>query len=81
MIKKPFRKPPLTPAEKEKSEQDFINGAETKQPTIKEEKIKPLLVRLPESLWKELKQASLDKERTMTELCIDAIRKKVRNKK
>lgn len=79
MNKTKFRKPSLSLSEKKNLEDDFINGADnTPEPTVKEEKIKPLLLRLPESLWKDLKQASFDKETTMTAICLDAIRKKVK---
>lgn len=77
MNKPTFKKKPKTQEEKEQFENEFINKADQSSSQIQEVLIKPLLLRLPESLWRDLKKLAFMKESTMTALCIDAIRKKV----
>lgn len=77
MTKPKLRKPPKTQEERDKIENEFINQADTITPKTENNKIKTMLLRLPEPLWKDLKKLAFMEESTMTSICIEAIRKKV----
>ena len=77
MSKPTFRKPPKTQTEREKYEDDFVSGADKVISDTTKQNIKPLLLRLPEPLWKDLKKLAFLKETSMTSICIDTISKKI----
>jgi hypothetical protein len=79
MNKPKFRPAPKSQAEKEKLENDFINAADSvKTVTNEQEKTKSFLIRLPESVWKDLKTLSFTQEKSMSSICGEAIRKKIK---
>ena len=88
MNKAKFSKPPLTDEEKEKKLEAFINllegptkhKEEQKKTRPKKEKVRPLYLRVPESLWEDIHEIMARTGLSMNAICLELLRPEVRQK-
>ncbi len=93
MNKSKFLKPPLSPQEKEKKAEEFLNFSSQKevkkQETISQEKparilkkepIKPLALRFPISLAEDIAEISAITGLSMNAVCVELLRSKAKEK-
>jgi predicted HicB family RNase H-like nuclease len=88
MSKAKFSKPPLTDEEKEKKLEAFINLSEgsaehkeeQKKTRPKKEKVKPLYLRVPESLWEDIHEIMALTGLSMNAICLELLRPEIKQK-
>lgn len=87
MNKSKFTKPPLTDTEREKKLEAFINLSDThggKKEVLserpKKEKIKPVYLRAPESLWQDIHEIMARTGLSMNAICLELLRPEIKRK-
>jgi hypothetical protein len=87
MSKPKFSKPPMSNDEREKKVEAFINLADTsvaKKEITKEipkkEKMKPVLLRWPESLWEAIHEIMARTGLSMNAICLELLRPEIKKK-
>lgn len=87
MSKSKFSKPPMTDEEREKKAESFINLSDT-PPREKEalsnkpkkEKVKPVYLRAPESLWEDIHEIMARTGLSMNAICLELLRPEIKRK-
>jgi len=87
MSKPKFSKPPMTDKEREKKAEAFINLSDSpvtkkEKPTDKpkKEKVKPLYLRAPKSLWEDIHEIMARTGLSMNAICLDLLRPEIKRK-
>lgn len=87
MNKPKFSKPPLSNEEREKKVEAFINLSdtpiskkETQPEKPKKEKIKPVYLRSPESLWEDIHEVMMRTGLSMNAICLELLRPGIKQK-
>ena len=77
-----FSKPPMTAEERERKAEAFINlsGKETKERAIQKEKIKPIYLRAPRSLWEDIHEIMAITGLSMNAICLELLRPEIKKK-
>ena len=87
MSKPKFSKPPMTDEEREKKAEAFINlsdGPSSKKEVLadkpKKEKVKPVYLRAPESLWEDIHEIMARTGLSMNAICLELLRPEIKRK-
>jgi len=87
MSKSKFSKPPMTNEEREKREEAFINLSDepckNKKVLLaksKKEKMKPVYLRAPESLWEDIHEIMARTGLSMNAICLELLRSEIKRK-
>lgn len=86
MSKPKFSKPPMTDEEREKKAEAFINlsdgPASKKEIAVKpkKEKVKPVYLRAPESLWEDIHEIMARTGLSMNAICLELLRPEIKRK-
>ena len=84
-----FSKPPMSPEEKEKKAEAFINFVDEPRKSVKQspaptkpvkEKVKPVYLRAPESLWNDIQEIMARTGLSMNAICMDLLRPEIKKK-
>jgi len=87
MSKPKFSKPPMTDKEREKKAEAFINLSDEprKKKEVfsnkpKKEKVKPVYLRAPESLWEDIHEIMTRTGLSMNAICLELLRPEIKRK-
>ena len=87
MTQSKFSKPPMSNKEKEKKAEAFINfsieptkSGHTSATKLVKEKVKPLYLRVPESLWDDIQEIIARTGLSMNAICLDLLRAEIKKK-
>ncbi len=82
-----FSRPPMTNEEREKKVEAFINLSDSRidkkvahVEKLKKEKVKPIYLRAPESLWEDIHEIMAITSLSMNAICLELLRPEIKRK-